>query len=98
MLGLVRAIVVLAPATCVALLLATGLARAGDPAAGKVIFQTICHNCHAALPYTGRIGVANLPAFLANPRRYKPTTAMTFPGLKRKKDIDDVIAYITGGN
>jgi hypothetical protein len=22
---------------------------------------------------------------------------MTFPGLKSKKDIDDVIAYITGG-
>ena len=39
----------------------------GDPAAGKVIFQTICHKCHAALPYTGRIGVENLPHFLANP-------------------------------
>ena len=38
----------------------------------------------------------NLPKFLANPRRYKPTTAMTFPGLRSKKDIDDVIAYITG--
>ena len=49
----------------------------------------------AALPYTGRIGVENLPKFLANPRRYKPTTAMTFPGLRSKKDIDDVIAYIT---
>ena len=44
----------------------------------------------------GRIGVENLPKFLANPRRYKPTTAMTFPGLRSKKDIDDVIAYITG--
>jgi len=97
-LRLVRAIVVPAPTICIALLLATGLARAGDPAAGKVIFQTVCHKCHAALPYTGRIGVANLPAFLANPRRYKPSTAMTFPGLKRKKDIDDVIAFITGGN
>jgi cytochrome c2 len=98
MVQLVRAIGVPASAICVALLLATGLAWAGDPAAGKVIFQTVCHKCHAALPYTGRIGVANLPAFLANPRRYKPTTAMTFPGLKRKKDIDDVIAFITGGN
>ena len=38
----------------------------------------------------------NLPKFLANPRRFKPTTAMTFPGLRSKKDIDDVIAYITG--
>ena len=38
----------------------------------------------------------NLPKFLANLRRYKPTTAMTFPGMRSKKDIDDVIAYITG--
>ena len=40
-------------------------------------------------------GTFSLPKFLANPRRYKPTTAMTFPGLRSKKDIDDVIAYIT---
>ena len=73
-------------------------ARAGDPVAGKAIFDHICHACHAALPYTGRIGDANLPAFLANPRRYKPSTAMTFPGLRSKKDIDDVIAYITAGH
>lgn len=70
---------------------------AGDSAAGKMIFDKICHACHAALPYTGRIGEANLPLFLANPRRYNPKTAMTFPGLRREKDIDDVIAYITGG-
>jgi cytochrome c2 len=70
---------------------------AGDPAAGKVVFETRCHTCHAALPYTGRVGEANLAAFLRNPRRYNPKTAMTFPGLKSKKDIDDVIAYITGG-
>ncbi|MGD0723874.1 MAG: hypothetical protein ABR970_22825 [Roseiarcus sp.] len=71
-------------------------ARAGDPAAGKLIFERICHTCHAALPYTGRVGKANLPLFLANPRRFNPKTAMTFPGLRQKKDIDDVIAYITG--
>jgi cytochrome c2 len=91
-----RALAVLTFATSMATLFGTGLARAGDPEAGKAIFQHICHACHAALPYTGRVGVANLPAFLANPRRYNPKTAMTFPGLKRKKDIDDVIAYITG--
>ena len=67
----------------------------GDREAGKAIFQKVCHSCHAALPYTGRIGVENLPAFLANPKRYKPSTAMTFPGLRSKKDIADVIAYIT---
>lgn len=78
-----------------AALLGCGSAHAADAEAGKRIFQTVCHQCHAALPYTGRIGVENLPKFLANPRRYKPTTAMTFPGLRSRKDIDDVIAYIT---
>ena len=68
------------------------------PRAGKRIFQTVCNECHAVLPYTGRIGVENLPKFLANPRRYKPTTARTFPGLRSKKDIDDVIAGRTAGN
>lgn len=76
-------------------ILTTGSASAGDPEAGKHIFQTVCHACHAALPYTGRIGVENLPKFLANPKRYKPSTAMTFPGLRGRKDIDDVIAYLT---
>jgi cytochrome c2 len=70
-------------------------ANAADAEAGKHIFQTICHRCHAAPPYTGRIGVENLPKFLANPRKYKPSTAMTFPGLRSRKDIEDVIAYIT---
>jgi cytochrome c2 len=70
-------------------------AKAADPDAGKAIFEHICHQCHAALPYTGRIGVENLPKFLANPRAYKSSTAMTFPGLRRQKDIEDVIAYIT---
>ena len=73
-----------------------GAVRAADPEAGKRIFQTVCHRCHAALPYTGRIGVENLPKFLANPKAYKPSTAMNFPGLRSRKDIDDVIAYITG--
>jgi cytochrome c2 len=71
---------------------------AGDPAAGKAIFERTCRTCHAALPYTGRVGDANLPAFLANPRGYNPKTAMTFPGLRSKKDIDDVIAFITAGH
>jgi cytochrome c2 len=93
-----KAIILRIAATAMASMAGSGFALAGDPVAGKAIFQNICHKCHAALPYTGRIGDANLPAFLANPRRYKPSTAMTFPGLKRKKDIDDVIAYITQGH
>ena len=72
--------------------------QAGDPAAGKAIFEHVCRTCHAALPYFGRVGEANLPKFLANPRRYNPNTAMTFPGLRNKKDIDDVIAFITAGH
>jgi cytochrome c2 len=75
--------------------LGCGAAHAAEAEAGKRIFQTVCRQCHAALPYTGRIGVENLPKFLANPRRCKPTTAMTFPGLRSQKDIDDIIAYIT---
>jgi cytochrome c2 len=74
------------------------MSRAADPAAGKLVFEARCHSCHAALPYIGRIGEANLPAFLANPRRYNPQTAMTSPGLRRRKDIEDVIAYITGAH
>lgn len=81
-----------------ALLSWTGAAWAGDPVAGKAIFDRVCRSCHAALPYTGRIGDANLPAFLANPRRYKPATAMKFAGLHSQKDIDDVIAFITAGH
>ncbi len=76
----------------------TARAPAGDPQAGKEIFEHVCHKCHAALPYTGRIGNSNLSAFLANPKRYKPSTAMTFPGLRSQKDIDDVIAFITAGH
>lgn len=72
----------------------TESAFAGDRAAGKAIFDTKCHRCHAALPYTGR--VKNLAVFLRNPKKANPKTAMTFRGLKKKKDIDDVIAYITG--
>ncbi len=93
-----KATVILIVAAPIALVVGTGVSRAGDPVAGKAVFETICHTCHAALPYTGRVGEANLAAFLANPRRFNPKTAMTFPGLRRKKDIDDVIAYITAGH
>ena len=94
----VRAAVFVILAAPLAILIGTSVSWAGDPLAGKAVFETICHGCHAALPYTGRVGDANLPAFLANPRRFNPKTAMTFPGLRRKKDIDDVIAYITAGH
>jgi cytochrome c2 len=93
-----KAIAVLVVATPLATLAAVGDPMTGDPVAGKAIFDHICHACHAALPYTGRVGAANLPAFLANPRRYNPKTAMTFPGLRSKKDIADVIAFITAGH
>ncbi len=94
--GGVRGLLMLAAP--IAALATSNLCWAGDPAAGKAIFERACHTCHAALPYTGRVGDANLPRFLANPRRYNPNTAMTFPGLRSKKDIDDVIAFITAGH
>ena len=85
--------------TALALLgLAASAARADDLDAGKTIYQHRCHGCHLALPYMGRIGVPNLAPFLANPKRYKPTTAMNFPGLKSKKDVKDVIAFITAAH
>ena len=91
-----KALILFAIATSILLSIGTDMSWAGDPVAGKMIFDKICHACHAALPYTGRVGEANLPLFLANPRRYNSKTAMTFPGLQRQKDIDDVIAFITG--
>jgi cytochrome c2 len=53
------------------------------------------HLPRGAAVHGGRIGAANLPKFLANPRRYKPDTAMTFPGLRSAKDVDDVISFVT---
>jgi cytochrome c2 len=85
-------------AIAVSAIVVPGATHAADPEAGKRIFETVCHKCHAALPYTGRIGIENLPKFLANPRRFKPSTAMNFPGLHNGKDIDDVISYITGAH
>ena len=72
-----------------------GAKAGGDPEAGRAIFWKICPACRAALPYIGWIGVDNLPAFLANPRRCKPSTAMTIPGLHSEKDIMDLVAFIT---
>lgn len=91
----IRALLTLGVALIVVGISGTISRAAGDVAAGKAIFDSKCHRCHAALPYTGR--VKNLAAFLANPRKVNPNTAMTFPGLKSKKDIDNVIVYITGG-
>ncbi len=82
-------------AAAIGALVSGAAAFAGDPEAGKAVFETRCHGCHAAPPYIGRIGEASLPMFLANPRRFNPKTAMTFPGLRSKKDIDDVIAFLT---
>lgn len=33
-------------------------------------------------------------AYLANPKKYIPKNRMAFPGLKKQKDRDDVIAYL----
>ena len=54
------------------------------------------HLC-AALALSRESWEASLAVFLRNPQRYNPKTAITFPGLKSAKDIDDVIADVTGG-
>ena len=81
-------------ACAIAAVAAAGPARAGDPVAGKVVYEKTCRKCHKALPHTERIGDANLPRYLANPKKYNPKTAMDFRGLKRASDIENVIAYI----
>ena len=48
---------VLGFAVLVAFCSVAGSTLAADTEAGKRIFQTVCHRCHAALPYTGRIGL-----------------------------------------
>lgn len=38
--------------------------------------------------------VETMSAFLAKPKKFLKGTKMSFPGLKKEKDIADVIAYI----
>ncbi len=100
---------------------------AGDPAAGKKVFNK-CKACHFADkeknkvgPYlkgvVGRKAAAvegfkysdamkakaaeglvwteeNLKAYLAAPKKFVPGNKMAFVGLKKEKDIADVIAYL----
>ncbi len=102
-------------------------AGAGDPAAGKKVFNK-CKACHFADkeknkvgPYlkgvVGRKAAAvegfkysdamkakaaeglvwteeNLKAYLAAPKKFVPGNKMAFVGLKKEKDIADVIAYL----
>ncbi len=102
-------------------------AGAGDPAAGKKVFNK-CKACHFADkeknkvgPYlkgvVGRKAAAvegfkyseamkakaaeglvwteeNLKAYLAAPKKFVPGNKMAFVGLKKDKDIADVIAYL----
>ena len=37
---------------------------------------------------------ATLRAFLAKPKKLVPKTKMGFPGLKKEKDLDNIIAYL----
>ena len=39
---------------------------------------------------------ATLDQYLANPKEFMPGNKMTFPGLKKEDDREDVIAYLQG--
>lgn len=39
---------------------------------------------------------ANLREYLQNPRAKVPGTKMVFPGIKREKQLDDLLAYLKG--
>lgn len=38
----------------------------------------------------------NLRGFLAKPKKFMPKTKMSFPGLKKDADLDNLIAYLSG--
>ena len=53
------------------------------------------HRYSDALKSSGVVWTqANLERWLADPERFVPGNAMTFPGLKKQADRDDVIAYL----
>ncbi len=102
-------------------------AAAGDPAAGKKVFNK-CKACHFADKEKNKVGPylkgvmgrkaaavesfkyseamkakgaeglvwteENLKAYLAAPKKFVPGNKMAFAGLKKDKDIADVIAYL----
>ncbi|WP_419901310.1 c-type cytochrome [Kiloniella sp.] len=102
--------------------LGSGSALAGDPVAGKKVFNK-CKACHAigknkiGPDLTGLIGrpaasiegykyskamkasgitwtEENLTQFLTKPKKFVPKTKMSFGGLKKEKQIEDLLAYL----
>ncbi|MFD2208102.1 c-type cytochrome [Kiloniella antarctica] len=102
--------------------LASGAALAGDPVAGKKVFNK-CKACHtigknkigpdlsgiigrpsasiAGYKYSKAMQAAeviwtedNLTQFLAKPKKFVPKTKMSFGGLKKETQIEDLLAYL----
>ncbi len=102
--------------------LTPGLALAGDPVAGKKVFNK-CKACHAigknkigpdltglfgrpaasieGYKYSKAMQAAgitwtedNLTQFLTKPKKFVPKTKMSFGGLKKEKQIEDLLAYL----